>query len=221
MSTNISPAAGVQPLARYHPAQVILHWAIAALVFITPLLASEGEGGGDRQAAIGGGMPIIGIHMILGIAVLVLLVIRLFVRWGIRRPDWATTGSGLLDKIGQWTHIALYFFTFAVTTTGLIFALQTNRLAVVFGGAAPGQFRPGIGQPGQFPPPAGVEPGGERPGGFEGGLRSVGRFVFRAFHELSWKILLALIILHVAAALYHQFFRRDKLLSRMWFGRAT
>ena len=49
----------------------------------------------------------------------------------------------------------------------------------------------------------------------------MGRFVFRAFHELSWKILLALIILHVAAALYHQFIRRDNLLGRMWFGSST
>lgn len=32
-------------------------------------------------------------------------------------------------------------------------------------------------------------------------------------------ILTALIVVHVAAALYHQFGRRDHLLRRMWFGR--
>jgi cytochrome b561 len=216
MSENLSPS-----VQRYHPAQVTLHWLIAALVFITPLLASEGEG--RRQVAAIGGIPIIGVHMILGIAVLVLLLVRLVIRLRIRRPDWATTGSALLDRIGKWTHIALYFFTFSVTVTGLIFALQTNRLAAAFSGA-PRQFAQRQFQPGQFPAPGqGFQPGegGERPEGFRGGLLAAGRFVFRAFHELSWQILLALIILHVAAALFHQFWRKDNLLGRMWFGRAT
>jgi cytochrome b561 len=210
----------VQPLKRYHPAQVTLHWAIAALVFLTPLLAGEGEGRGGRATL--GGLPLISIHMILGITVLALLLVRLVIRLRIQHPDWATTGSALLDRVGQWTHIALYFFTFAVTVTGLIFALQTNRLARIFSGA-PDQFRPGQFQPGQFPPPGnGFQPGGgERPEGFQGGLLAAGRFVFRAFHELSWKILLALIVLHVGAALFHQFWRRDNLLGRMWYGRTT
>jgi cytochrome b561 len=32
-------------------------------------------------------------------------------------------------------------------------------------------------------------------------------------------ILIVLILLHFAAAMYHQFFRKDGLLSRMWFGK--
>lgn len=32
-------------------------------------------------------------------------------------------------------------------------------------------------------------------------------------------VLIALIAMHVGAALYHQFIRRDNLLSRMWFGK--
>jgi cytochrome b561 len=32
-------------------------------------------------------------------------------------------------------------------------------------------------------------------------------------------VLIALIALHVGAALYHQFIRKDNLLSRMWFGK--
>jgi cytochrome b561 len=219
MTTTMPQAMGAAPLVqRYSPIQVILHWLIAALVLITPLLASEGEGRGQPAIA---GLPVIGWHMIFGISILVLLVIRLLIRLLNRHPDWATTGNALLDRIGQWTHAALYFFTFAVTVTGLIFAIQTNRLAATFGGA-PREFAPGIGQPGTFQPPAGARPeGGEQRGGFGGGIRAVGRFVFRAFHELSWKILLALIILHVAAALYHQFIRRDHLLGRMWFGNSA
>lgn len=32
-------------------------------------------------------------------------------------------------------------------------------------------------------------------------------------------VLIALIVLHVGAALYHQYIRKDNLLSRMWFGK--
>lgn len=41
----------------------------------------------------------------------------------------------------------------------------------------------------------------------------------RAVHGIVAKILMALIALHVLAALYHQFVRRDGLLSRMFFGK--
>jgi cytochrome b561 len=46
---------------------------------------------------------------------------------------------------------------------------------------------------------------------------------FRAFpprlaHGILSKLLLLMIALHAAAALYHQFFKRDGLLSRMWWG---
>lgn len=48
---------------------------------------------------------------------------------------------------------------------------------------------------------------------------SFSAFAPRAFHALLAKLLLALIGLHVLAALYHQFIRRDGLLRRMAFGR--
>jgi cytochrome b561 len=40
----------------------------------------------------------------------------------------------------------------------------------------------------------------------------------RAVHGIVAKALLALIALHIGAALYHQVIRKDGLLSRMWFG---
>lgn len=41
----------------------------------------------------------------------------------------------------------------------------------------------------------------------------------RIGHGLTSTLLLLLIVLHVGAALYHQFIRKDNLLSRMWFGK--
>ena len=41
----------------------------------------------------------------------------------------------------------------------------------------------------------------------------------RAGHGITFSILFLLILLHVGAALYHQFIRRDNLFGRMWFGK--
>ena len=184
-SKSINPATATK---RYHPALVSLHWLVGILIFATVLFAGE-EGEGGRALSIGG-FPPIGIHMLLGIATLVLLTIRLFVRWLTKHPDWASTGTPFLDLIGKLTHFGLYFFTFSITITGIVMASQRGLLARVFG------------------------IGTAAAGGF--GRRG---FSLGAFHGLSWALLITLILLHIGAALYHQFFKKDNLLGRMWFGK--
>lgn len=46
-------------------------------------------------------------------------------------------------------------------------------------------------------------------------------FPMRPVHYLISRLLMAVIALHVAGALYHTFFLRDGLLRRMWFGRSV
>ncbi|MDX1377766.1 MAG: cytochrome b/b6 domain-containing protein [Anaerolineales bacterium] len=41
----------------------------------------------------------------------------------------------------------------------------------------------------------------------------------RSMHGTVGYVLLALVVLHFGAAMYHQFIRKDNLLSRMWFGK--
>jgi cytochrome b561 len=218
---------------RYHPALVALHWLIVLLIFATAYFALAGGEEGRRQFSLNiAGLPSIGIHMILGLTVLVLLVVRLVARIFTRDPAWLSTGSRFLDIVGVLTHWALYFFVFAITITGLVLALQTNRLARVFSPSSLPSGQPGFRQlpPGQVPPAGGFQPGQQppqgqfprgqdRPGGFEGGFARRGGFTLGAFHGLSWTLLLLLLLLHVGAALYHQFLRRDGIFRRMWFGR--
>lgn len=208
---------------RYHPALVALHWAIALLILATAYLALFGGGEGRREAARGiAGFPPLSLHMLLGLVVLVLLVVRIVVRWRTRRPAWAGTGSVLLDRIGVLTHWGLYIFAFAITITGLILALQTNRLSRAFSPLAPAAQRAPLAptQPaaGQFPPSRQFTSGQFSPGGSEGRFERGGGFFLGAFHGLSWTLLLLLIFLHLGASLYHQFLRRDGLMGRMWFG---
>jgi cytochrome b561 len=236
MSTNsvgtdpgLTPAvpstAEIKP-NRYHPALVALHWLIAILVFGAFFLAQENEGGRERSRPGEGNFPPqgfqqgtppqnfqagnpppggfpqeggqsilskIGIHMVFGSIVLVLLIARLFVRWRTPLPEWLTAGNKFFDWIGNLTHWGLYILTFAMTITGIILADQRGTLARVFGiGSTP-------------------TPGSFRRGGFNLGM----------LHGGIWTLLLLFIILHVGAALYHQFIRRDHLLQRMWFGKSA
>ena len=52
----------------------------------------------------------------------------------------------------------------------------------------------------------------------EGSLPSFAGVPPRLVHGLASKLMIALVVLHVAAALYHQFIRRDRLLGRMGIG---
>jgi cytochrome b561 len=185
-STATKSNIPVTTTKRYHPALVSLHWLVTILIFATLLFAGEeGEGG---FALSFGNFPPMGIHMILGITTLVLLTIRLFVRWFTKHPDWASAGNPFLDFIGKLTHIGLYFFTFSITITGIVMAWGRGWFDFIFG------FGPAASGSGR---------------GFSLG----------AFHGLSWALLFALILLHVGAALYHQFLKKDNLLGRMWYGR--
>ena len=50
-------------------------------------------------------------------------------------------------------------------------------------------------------------------------LPDFNNFLPRVPHGLGASLLVALLVAHIGAALYHHFIRRDGLLWRMWFGR--
>ena len=53
------------------------------------------------------------------------------------------------------------------------------------------------------------------------GLMPEDLFVYpqRFIHGILSNLMLALVVLHFAAAMYHQFIKKDSLLARMWFGK--
>jgi len=120
-----------------------------------------------------------------------LLVIRFIMRLTMQRPGRATAGHPVLDLIGVLTHYALYLFTFAMALSGLVMSLQRGYFAQLWGI-------------------------GSIPQSF-----NRASYTWELIHGSSWSLLAGFIALHVGAALYHQFIRRDHLLGRMWVGRTS
>ena len=129
------------------------------------------------------------IHMLAGMSVLALIIFRFIVRLRFPRPADADSGSKLTDALARLVHYGLYVMLLVITGVGVSFALMSGRLARTFFGAGPASG----------PPPDSV-------------------FLLRGIHGLSANLLLLLILLHVAAALFHQFIRKDNLIARMWYG---
>jgi len=108
---------------RYNPAMVVLHWLTVLLILGAGLL-SDSEGGGSSP---------IDIHMILGALLLLVMAVRLVLRFTTRRPAWASTGNEFLNKIGELVHLGLYFFAFLILVFGGLIAAQRNLFAYVMG----------------------------------------------------------------------------------------
>ncbi len=106
-----------------------------------------------------------------------------------RHPTRATTGNESLDRIARWTHWGFYALIGGMVLSGLATALGAGLLPIVFGGS-----------------------GDPLPATFEGMPQL---FV----HGFFAVLLIALIVLHVLAAIYHHFILKDGLIRRMWFGK--
>jgi cytochrome b561 len=128
-------------------------------------------------------------HMVMGFAIAALMFVRLLVRWRSHRPAAALTGNKMLDRLGEIAHIGLYVLVFAMAASGMATALQAGLPEIIFGGS--GKALP----------------------------ESFAVYPARLLHGLVATLLSLLIGVHVVGALYHQFVLKDRLLSRMSFGK--
>jgi cytochrome b561 len=173
-------------VSRYHPLLVALHWVLALLIIAALAL------GALVMVKIPNTDPMkfeaLRSHMSGGILILVLMLVRLFVRMQTKHPAAATAGNPLLDRIARASHRMFYIAVVGMAGSGLFMAVQTGLFGIVFGGH------------GSLPPDFWV-------------------FSVRAVHYAFSRLLMALIALHVVAALFHALVLRDGLLRRMFFGR--
>jgi cytochrome b561 len=176
----------VTEVSRYHPLLVVLHWLLAALIIAALAL------GALVMAKMTNSDPMkieaLRSHMSGGVAILVLMLLRLGVRSSATRPRPATTGDAMLDRLALWSHRLLYFAVIGMALSGLIMAFQTRLPWIVFA------------HQGSLPP-------------------TFWAFPIRWVHYGFSRLLMGLIALHIAGALYHTLILRDRLVRRMWFGR--
>jgi len=173
-------------MTRFHPALVALHWLLAILIVLALVL------GGTVLAEIPNDAPekltALQAHMIIGITILVLTLIRIGVRFTAADPAELKGEKPLQKKASAAIHGLLYLGVLVMATSGLGLAYLAGLPDIVFGGS-------GAAVPADF-----------------------AEFTPRLVHGLVSKLLMALIALHLLAALYHQFIVKDGLLRRMWFG---
>ncbi|WP_250459807.1 cytochrome b [Microbulbifer litoralis] len=139
----------------------------------------------DREDPMRGWL--VRLHFSLGTTVLLLLAVRLFWRARHARPQAA--GPGWQRALSKLTHAALYLVLLAMPASGIAMRQLFGRDTEFFG---------------LFPLPRLLA---ENP--------DIGKQLAFMHKEVLWPALLTLVGLHIAAALWHHFVRKDDTLTRM------
>ena len=185
---SVPEATPQQRLLRYNDGAVLLHW-LTALIVVGQVIVGFTFAGIERGPARA---DLFTVHKTLGATILLLALIRLAWRlahppppFPIELPRWERVAS-------VWTHRAFYLLLIALPLTGLMTvsggASVEGKTTTPLLGGIPLPLIPGI-----------SENAGERIGGI---------------HELLVFITLALLALHVAAAIKHQI-ERNRAAGRM------
>lgn len=125
---------------RYHPALVVLHWLLALLLlgmlaYGSLVLAAIPNAAPEKIDALRG-------HMVAGLLILVLTLLRLVLRLRTQRPPPASTGHAMLDRLTPVVHWVLYGLVFAMAASGITMSALAGLPAIVFNGvgALPASF---------------------------------------------------------------------------------
>ncbi|MEN4902179.1 cytochrome b/b6 domain-containing protein [Luteimonas sp. TWI1437] len=182
-----SPAARA-PAARYSPLARALHWVVALLVPIQLGLGWIAE----HSPAADGGMRMLRWHYQLGMLLLLAMLLRLATRLARGVPKAQPGQPRWQRRIAQATHVGFYLLLCLLPASGYIVWVWMGAPMDVLGT---------IEVPRMFRPPADDERG---------------RAIAWYLHVFCAWSLAALIVLHVAAVLWHGLVRRDGLIRQMW-----
>ncbi len=182
---------------RYTNTAIALHWMVAALIAANLVLVWTVDRLPDAYTR-----SMIDTHKSFGLTVLGLAVMRLLWRWSHPPPAWDPALPRSERRAAHAAHAALYALIFAMPLSGYIHDSAWR-------GAAGHPLRlyglipfPRIGPLMHLPPAS----------------RDRVHDLFFAIHANLAYALYALVALHVAGALKHQWFDRHRELQRMWPG---
>ena len=166
---------------------IVLHWTIAILIVGQWTLGKVMKNVADQRLSF----DLIQWHKSFGFLVLALAALRLAWRLGNPRPALPAEMNGLERQAAGWTHRALYALMLVMPFTGWAIASTTVLDIPTF--AFYLFVVPDL--------PMAKSDGAEA--------------LWTSVHQTLGWLLLALVVLHVAAALRHHFLLRDNILLRM------
>lgn len=138
--------------------------------------------------AINLGDEYIGLHKSIGASFLIWTILRIITRVATKAPAPLPAPAWQM-AIAHLTHLALYVAMLAMPLTGMLMSMYGGRGVSVFG-----LF--------EMPMLVGVDADMAR--------------LMNAWHtDFVWTAMWLLIVLHIGAALYHQFVVKDNILARM------
>ena len=172
--------------SRYPRALRWLHWTIFALVLIAYLAVNL-----HRYFPRGSALrsDVLAAHFLTGIAVLLLVLPRLAARFAHPHPPILPPPSRPTDALARLTHLALYLFLIVQPLMGVVTLQVAGKPVALFGVTLlPALFGPGD--------------------------RRLGH-QWEHVHGTVGEVFYYVIGLHILAALWHHFVRRDNTLRRM------
>lgn len=183
-----APSATTGQVELYSRTARNFHWAIVALILVqAPVGAYMAYRGNTLKIwdAVTGGLYT--SHKLLGVTILAVVVCRLAYRLTHGIPAAEPTLTAWQRVASRLNHWGLYILLLCVPIAGYIGISLYPALDIL----------------GQFSLPAVVEPN-----------REASDTAFLV-HRLLGRLLVLLVAIHVAAALFHHFIRKDNVLARM------
>jgi cytochrome b561 len=182
---------------RYGAVAQTLHWLIAVLIVVQYTLAQLAEAAGEEKAVHPAAalhqLALLTRHKSIGLTIFALALLRLL--WRVMSPPPALPSAMPRWQVvaAKGTHFAFYALLFLMPLSGLVLSSAGNHPVSYFG---------------LFSIPNVVAPS------------ETLKDVMKQWHEMLFDALVALAVVHIAAALKHHFFDRDDVLKRMLPGRA-
>ncbi|WP_299186958.1 cytochrome b [uncultured Psychrobacter sp.] len=130
----------------------------------------------------------IGLHKSFGISLLFWMIARVINRLFIKAPPPVPMPKWQL-LMSQLSHFALYALLIAMPLAGLLMSVYGGRPVDIFG---------------LFQIPVFVSPD-----------RGLARFYNDLHTDIIWPMIIAFTLIHIGAALHHQFIKKDSLIARM------
>lgn len=168
--------------ARYDRTAMALHWLMAGLIVAAFVLALVIDAFPRSAKPVA-----VEVHKDIGMAILVLLALRVLWRLTHRPPALGDDIGALTRRASSLGHLALYGLMVAVPVIGILYAFWRGQSLYL------GLF--------DIPSPWAAD-------------RPMAR-QFREIHEFGAYALIGLAGLHAAAALWHHYVRQDGVLRRM------